>query len=199
MNVQCTTAELPRILPILAKLNAAFHLTVTDAPTAPTETVAVPAAPAAAPVKVEPAPAVEVVRAEPVVLAAPAAPVTAAVTAGKARWYSTEEVGAIVGYSNTKRTVRLMKRAGIDVIRTNRTGKQGDTRNYYDANKVDELKATLDDSWTEKEAAALMGDKSVTPIRHHAEHRRITQTIVAGHIRYRTKDLHELMRYRKIA
>ncbi|HDR9280151.1 TPA: hypothetical protein QDB45_001673 [Burkholderia vietnamiensis] len=205
MNVQCTTAELPRILPILAKLNAAFHLTVTDAPTAPTETVVVPAAPVVAPaqVKVEPAPAVEAVRAAPVPQAAAApvapAPTTGAVTAGKARWYSADEVGAIVGYSNTKRTVRLMKRAGIDAIRANRTGKQGDTRNYYDAEKVDALKRDLDATWSVQDAADLMGDKSTVPIQYHTERRRITPTIVAGQLRYKTEDLHELMRYRKIA
>ncbi|MCA8448909.1 hypothetical protein [Burkholderia vietnamiensis] len=171
MDVQCTTAELPRILPILAKLSAAFHLTVTDAPT---ETVAVPAAsvaPAVAP---------------------------AAVTAGKARWYSADEVVAIIGYSKD-RTVRLVKRAGIDAILMNQSGKRGDTRSYFDADKVDELKAMLDDTWTEREAADLMGDKSVNPIRHHTKQRRITPTIVAGKTRYKTKDIHELMRYRKIA
>lgn len=202
MNVQCTTAELPRILPILAKLNAAFHLTVTDAPTAPTESVVVPAAPAAAPVKVEPAPAVEAVRAEPVVLAAPVAPVapaTGAVTAGKARWYSTDEVSAIIGYSNTKRTVRLMHRAGIDAILMNQTGKRGETRNYFDADKVDALKRDLDATWSMQDAAELMGDKSTFPIQYHTERRRITPTIVAGQVRYKTEDLHELMRYRKIA
>ncbi|WP_257765191.1 hypothetical protein [Burkholderia glumae] len=194
MIVQCTTAELPTLLPMLAGLNHAFKLDVTDAPKARTETVAVPAAPvvAPAPVQVEPAPAAEAVR------AAPVAPAAVAVTAGKARWYSTDEVGAIVGYSK-ERTIRLMKRAGIDVIRTNRTGKRGDTRNYYDADKVDALKRELDATWSVQDAADLMGDKSTVPIQYHTERRRITPTIVAGQIRYTTEDLQELMRYRKIA
>ncbi|HDR9033373.1 TPA: hypothetical protein QDB07_000822 [Burkholderia vietnamiensis] len=200
MIVQCTTAELPTLLPMLAGLNHAFKLDVTDAPKARTESVAVPAAPvvAPAPVKVEPAPAAEAVRAAPVAQAAPVAPEAVAVTAGKARWYSTDEVGAIVGYSK-ERTIRLMKRAGIDVIRTNRTGKRGDTRNYYDADKVDALKRELDATWSVQDAADLMGDKSTVPIQYHTERRRITPTIVAGQIRYTTEDLHELMRYRKIA
>ncbi|WP_186140342.1 hypothetical protein [Burkholderia gladioli] len=201
MIVQCTTAELPTLLPMLAGLNHAFKLDVTDAPKARTETVAVPAAPAAAPVKVEPAPAVDAVRAEPVVQAAPVAPApaTVAVTAGKARWYSTDEVGAIVGSTNTKRTVRLMQRAGIDAILMNQSGKRGDTRNYFDAEKVDALKRDLDATWSVQDAAELMGDKSTVPIQYHTDRRRITPTIVAGQVRYKTEDLHELMRYRKIA
>ncbi|WP_396329389.1 hypothetical protein [Burkholderia anthina] len=197
MIVQCTTAELPTLLPMLAGLNHAFKLDVTDAPKERTETVAVPAAPV-----VEPAPAVEATSAAPVPQAAAApvapAPTTVAVTAGKARWYSADEVGAIIGYS-TKRTVRLMHRAGIDAILMNQTGKRGETRNYFDADKVDALKRDLDATWSIQDAAELMGDKSTFPIQYHTERRRITPTIVAGQVRYKTEDLHELMRYRKIA
>ena len=193
MNVQCTTAELPSLLPMLAGLKSAFHLTVTDAPA---ETASV--APSKTPeptVTMAPAPVVKQdVVAEPTAVQQPAPKVK-----GEPRLYSTDEVSAIFGHTYTSRTSDLMKRAGIDAIRTPRSGKLGNTRNYYDADKVDALKKLFNDTLAPKDAASLMGDKSTVPIHYHTDHRRITPTVVAGKVRYRLEDLQALMRQRKIA
>lgn len=195
MNVQCTTAELPSLLPMLAGLKSAFHLSVTDAPV---ETASV--APSKTPeptVTMAPAPAPVVkqdVMAEPTAVQQPAPKVK-----GEPRWYSTDEVSALFGHACVTTTRDLMKRAGIDALLANLSGKRSDTRNYYDADKVDALKKLFNDTLNAKDAASLMGDKSPMPIYYHTEHRHITPTKVAGKMRYRLEDLQELMRLRKIA
>lgn len=189
MNVQCSTAELPALLPMLAGLKTAFHLTVSDAQ----QEKAV----------VLPAPASIVTPVTTVVAADPAADVQPAPAAKAApvgpRWYSTAEVSAIFGHKAAHTTVQLMARAKITPIHMNPTGKHGGNGNYYEAEKVDALKRAYDDTLAPKDAASLMGDKSVVPIHYHTEHRRITPTEVAGEVRYRLADLAQLMKQRKIA
>lgn len=189
MNVQCSTAELPALLPMLAGLKTSFHLTVTDGQ----QEKAV----------VFPAPASIVTPASTVVAADPAADVQPA-SAEKAapvgrRWYSTAEVSAIFGHKAAQTTVQLMARAKILPVHMNPTAKRGGNGHYYDAEKVDALKRAYDNTLAPKDAASLMGDKSVVPIHHHTERRRITPTEVAGKVRYRLEDLEQLMKQRKIA
>lgn len=183
MNVQCTTAELPSLLPMLAGLNKAFHLTVTDAPVESVTVAAKPVAKAATSGEV----------------AQPASTAAVTSTAKEPRWYSSEEVRGLFKYKSIQSAIDLMKRAGIEAIRVRQNGHRGQIPYYYDADKVDALKRDFDDTWSVQDAADLMGDKSTVPIQYHTERRRITPTIVAGQTRYKTEDLHELMRYRKIA
>ncbi|PJO21633.1 hypothetical protein [Burkholderia glumae] len=182
MNVQCTTAELPSLLPILAGLNKAFHLTVTDAPA---ETTMVAAQPVATPASAK--------------AAEPASAPSVETQPGKGRWYTTQQVAGIFKHSTTKSVTGLMSRAGIEPIRVSGKGKWGKQPNHYDADRVDALKKLFDETLTMKDAADLMGDKSLTPIMHHTERRRITPTEVAGHVRYRLEDLEQLMKLRKRA
>ncbi|WP_162600875.1 helix-turn-helix domain-containing protein [Paraburkholderia sp. C35] len=194
MNVTCTTAELPSLLPMLAGLKSAFHLTVSDAPVE-TESVAPSKTPEPTVTMAAPVPVVKQdVVGEPTAVQQPAPKVK-----GEPRWYSTDEVSALFGHTYTSRTIDLMKRAGIDALLANRYGKWGDTRNYYDADKVDALKKLFNDTLNAKDAASLMGDKSQKPIYYHTKHRHITPTKVAGKMRYRLDDLQQLMRLRKIA
>ncbi|MBR7945388.1 hypothetical protein [Burkholderia cenocepacia] len=189
MNVQCTTAELPSLLPILAGLNKAFHLTVTDAPA---ETTTITAQPAATQAPINPAPRPDAV-VEPV-------PAQSAETGpADRRWYTTQQVANVFKHSNTQGVAGLMKRAGIEPMRVSGKGKWGKQPNYYDADRVDALKRLYDETLPMKDAAELMGDKSLTPIMHHTERRRITPTEVAGQVRYRLEDLEQLMKLRKRA
>lgn len=186
MNVQCSTAELPALLPMLAGLKTAFHLTVSDVPQ--DKAVVLPA-----PASIVP----PVVAAEPVADVQPA-PAKKAAPSGP-RWYSTGEVGVIFGHKTANTTAQLMARAKITPIKMNPTGKNGGIGNYYDAEKVDALKRAYDDTLAPKDAASFMGDKSEVPIRYHTELRRITTTEVAGKVRYRLEDIEQLMKQRKIA
>lgn len=192
MNVTCTTAELPNLLPMLAKIQQAFHLVVLpadDAAPNPIPTTATTATVASKPAH----PVLSVKR--NVKQAAPAR----APSKPKARWYTTEEVRTLLNYSSAVGVAGFMKRAGIAPIKVSLSGHRGRTPFYYDAEQVDAIKRQYDNTYTAKEAAAMMGDKSVIPIKYHTEHRRITTTIVAGQVRYKKDDIVALMRYRKIA
>ncbi|HDR9217430.1 TPA: hypothetical protein QDB35_000099 [Burkholderia vietnamiensis] len=168
-QIQCTSAELPNLMPLLATLTD-FTLNVIPAAITTAaqaaQAVVQPAAPAIAPQMAS----------DPVAATRPAAERTSTM--------STAEVMDLFGYATSPSVHDLMKRAGIPAVQLGRT-------NHYDRGAVLVLKQQLDETLSLSDASELVGYKNPSGLLLHIGQRRITPTMVAGHMRFRLHDLEQ--------
>ncbi|PRG26992.1 hypothetical protein [Burkholderia multivorans] len=174
-QIQCTSAELPNLMPLLATLTD-FTLNVIPA--------AITTAAQAAQAVVQPAVPVPVVQ-----VAAPVAPVASAASAEDVSTMGTAEVMELFGYATPQAVADLMQRAEIPAIQRGRN-------NYYDRAKVLALKKLYSETFSLSEASELVGYKNPSGLLLHIGQRRITPTMVAGHMRFRVKDLEQFEKLR---
>ncbi|MCA8162076.1 hypothetical protein [Burkholderia cepacia] len=184
-QIQCTSAELPNLMPLLATLTD-FTLNVIPA--------AITTAAQAAQAVVQPA--LALAPQAPQVhtpIDAPAAPApVAAVTrpaVERTSTMSSAEVMDLYGYASTGAVHDLMKRAAIPVVQRGRT-------HHYDRSAVLALKKQLDETLNLSDAAELVGYKTPAGLLMHIGQRRITPTMVAGHMRFRLQDLEQFEKLR---
>ncbi|HDR8994465.1 TPA: helix-turn-helix domain-containing protein [Burkholderia vietnamiensis] len=188
MNVQCTTAELPKLLPMLAGLKSRFVLHITDAPVPsivvePVDLKTPAPAPALAPT---PAPDVR-----------DAAPTPDVKEAAPTRWYDQDEAGKL--FERSSGAVRhLLARAQVPRVKFKEPGRPGRTRHYYDADKADALKALIDKSCTANEAAEMLG-LTLGTIYQDVKKGRFTPIWIAGRMRFKDEDIQALMHESGIA
>ncbi|MBB2981606.1 MULTISPECIES: hypothetical protein [Burkholderiaceae] len=174
-QIQCTSAELPNLMPLLAKLTD-FTLNVIPAEI----TTAAQAAKAVVQHPV-PAPVVQV--------AAPVAPVASVATAEDVSTMGTAEVMELFGYVTPQAVADLMQRAEIPAIQRARN-------NCYDRAKVLALKRLYGETFSLSEASELVGYKNPSGLLLHIGQHRITPTMVAGHMRFQMKDLEQFEKLR---
>ncbi|MBR8042105.1 hypothetical protein KDW85_27260 [Burkholderia cenocepacia] len=168
-QIQCTSAELPNLMPLLATLTD-FTLNVIPA--------AITTAAQAAQAVVQPA------------VPAPVAQVAAHVApAEQSSTMSTTEVMDLFDYATPQSVHDLMERAEIPVVQRGRT-------NHYDRAKVQALKKLYSETFSLSEASDLVGYKNPSGLLLHIGQRRITPTMVAGHMRFRVKDLEQFEKLR---
>lgn len=179
-QIQCTSAELPNLMPLLATLTD-FTLNVIPA--------AITTAAQAAQAVVQPPPAFA--PQHPQVhtpIDAPAAPAPVAAVE-RTSTMSSAEVMDLYGYASTGAVHDLMKRAEIPVVQRGRT-------HHYDRSAVLALKKQLDETLNLSDAAELVGYKTPAGLLMHIGQRRITPTMVAGHMRFRLQDLEQFEKLR---
>ncbi|WP_186197651.1 hypothetical protein [Burkholderia gladioli] len=174
-QIQCTSAELPNLMPLLATLTD-FTLNVIPA--------AITTAAQAAQAVVQPVVPVPVVQ-----VAAPVAPVASVAPAEDVSTMGTAEVMELFGYATPQAVADLMQRAEIPAIQRGRN-------NYYDRAKVLALKKLYSETFSLSEASELVGYKNPSGLLLHIGQRRITPTMVAGHMRFRVKDLEQFEKLR---
>jgi len=174
-QIQCTSAELPNLMPLLATLTD-FTLNVIPA--------AITTAAQAAQAVVQPAVPAPVVQ-----VAAPVAPVASVAPAEDVSTMGTAEVMELFGYATPQAVADLMQRAEIPAIQRGRN-------NYYDRAKVLALKKLYSETFSLSEASELVGYKNPSGLLLHIGQRRITPTMVAGHMRFRVKDLEQFEKLR---
>ncbi|HIH2744624.1 TPA: hypothetical protein ACYLN4_000282 [Burkholderia lata] len=184
-QIQCTSAELPNLMPLLATLTD-FTLNVIPA--------AITTAAQAAQAVVQPAHALAPQAPQvhtPV--DAPAAPAPVAAVSRPAvedvSTMGTAEVMELFGYATPQAVADLMQRAEIPAIQRGRN-------NYYDRAKVLALKKLYSETFSLSEASELVGYKNPSGLLLHIGQRRITPTMVAGHMRFRVKDLEQFEKLR---
>ncbi|MGK8200611.1 hypothetical protein [Burkholderia cepacia] len=170
-QIQCTSAELPNLMPLLATLTD-FTLNVIPA--------AVTTAAQLAQAVVHPAATIPATQA-----AAPVAQMATNRTASEqSATMSTAEVMDLFGYASSPAVADLMKRAEIPAVQRGRT-------NHYDRAAVMELKKQFDETLNLSDASELVGHKNPSGLLLHIGQRRITPTMVAGHMRFRLQDLEQ--------
>ncbi|AOR66243.1 hypothetical protein BBJ41_01005 [Burkholderia stabilis] len=174
-QIQCTSAELPNLMPLLATLTD-FTLNVIPA--------AITTAAQAAQAVVQPAVPAPVVQ-----VAAPVAPVASVAPAEDVSTMGTAEVMELFDYATPQAVADLMQRAEIPAIQRGRN-------NYYDRAKVLALKKLYSETFSLSEASELVGYKNPSGLLLHIGQRRITPTMVAGHMRFRVKDLEQFEKLR---
>ncbi|VBG63388.1 hypothetical protein [Burkholderia pseudomallei] len=175
-QIQCTSAELPNLMPLLATLTD-FTLNVIPA--------AVTTAAQLAQAVVQPAASNLTTQA--------AAPVASMATnraaSEQSATMSTTEVMGLFDYASPQAVHDLMKRAQIPVVLRGRT-------NHYDRAAVMALKQQLDETLSLSDASELVGYKNPSGLLLHIGQRRITPTMVAGHMRFRLHDLEQFEKLR---
>lgn len=176
-QIQCTSAELPNLMPLLATLTD-FTLNVIPA--------AITTAAQAAQAVVQPAVPAPVAQ---VVAPTPVAPVASMASVEQASTMSTAEVMELFDYATPQAVADLMQRAEIPVVQRGRT-------NHYDRAKVLALKKLYSETFSLSEASELVGYKNPSGLLLHIGQRRITPTMVAGHMRFRVKDLEQFEKLR---
>jgi hypothetical protein len=180
MQIECTSAELANLMPLLTKLSA-FNLSVVDN--------AGDAMIARGPKATIPAPQ-PIVDAQPHLAIEPNGSASAPrSTSGS--WMTAQEVADLFGYAGPQGAAALMKRAGIE------PKKIGTRSVFYDRAEVERLKARFDDTLSIQDAAELAGFKSDFGVYYHLQNRRITPTIVASQTRFKLSDLEQFMKLRR--
>lgn len=180
MQIECTSAELANLVPLLTKLSA-FNLSVVDnagdAMIARETKATIPA----------PQPIVD---AQPHLAIGPNGSASAPrSTSGS--WMTAQEEADLFGYAGPQGAAALMKRAGIEPKKIGRRSV------FYDRPDVERLKAQFDETLSVQDAADLAGYKSEVSVHYHLRHRRITPTMIAGQMRFKLSDLEQFMKLRR--
>lgn len=184
MQIECTSAELANLVPLLTKLSA-FNLSVVDKSGDVMEGRDAKAALS-----------VNTSLTQPVIDAqsqlAIASNVSATITRSTSTpWTTAQEVADLFGYASPQGAIALMKRAGIQLTTI------GNRSVFYDRAEVERLKAQFDETLSIQDAADLAGFKSDFGVYYHLQHRRITPTMVAGQTRFKLSDVEQFMKLRR--
>lgn len=184
MQIECTSAELANLVPLLTKLSA-FNLSVVDKSG---DVMGARDAKTGLSASTSLAQPVVDAQSQLAIASNVSVPVTRSTSTP---WMTAQEVADLFGYASPQGAVALMRRAGVQPT------KLGKRSVFYDRAEVERLNAQFDETLSIQDAADLAGFKSDFGVYYHLQHRRITPTMVAGHTRFKLSDVEQFMKLRR--